>query len=518
MTADGATVLAPKPASSGAVTRLPALRAGLERVRARWRLGAVLTGAVFALVTGLAVLCGLEGFTMILAGISDRFVAPTEHPFFDHLVLSGAAFACVLAIAFVLAFVVAPDLAALARAADRALALRERLSTALEVDASLPPDHTPDPVRCALLADAERSAAAIDPSRIVRLALPRATWAVPVLIVATVLLQLVPPDAFGLAVRPGPVAGTERDRTGLSGRQGVEAAANLRRIAELVSKDAEERSDPYLRTIARTLERLSSDAERSDVDRRALASGLDRLLAHVRQAYGQGSNAERRAKPQDVMRQLQAMRDDIAGNRQAGTATAQAPEDAAGAGSAVAAERDQAARQAAPSERRSAGRTASPEAATQELRATGRDDVLKDLDDYDVVDPRIEKERAFAEQQRRAIAASQSAGAAKDAGNGEGDRAGDGTRPLGHGGPAATTLTPGAELLLPDQGANDGRRIRIELPPDTGLSGVAPPDAGSAAGEWRRVQEQAIERPELAAEDRQVVGRYFTHSAEGRGP
>jgi hypothetical protein len=72
-------------------------------------------------------------------------------------------------------------------------------------------------------------------------------------------------------------------------------------------------------------------------------------------------------------------------------------------------------------------------------------------------------------------------------------------------------------LLLPDQAANDGRRIRIELPPDAVLSGVAPPTA-EGDGEWRRGQEQAIERSALPAEGRKVVGRYFARPAGGRGP
>jgi hypothetical protein len=138
-------------------------------------------------------------------------------------------------------------------------------------------------------------------------------------------------------------------------------------------------------------------------------------------------------------------------------------------------------------------------------------------EDGSETDPRAQIERLMADEERRARAAAQPAGAAANAGLGEGDRAGDGTRPLGRGGPAAATLTPGAEMMLPDQAANDGRRIRIELPPDVALSEVVPPMARSA-GEWRRVQEQAIERSALAAEGRKVVGRYFMRSAGGRGP
>ncbi len=363
-----------------------------------------------------------------------------------------------------------------------------------------------------MLADAERHAANIDPRQIVRLDLPRAIWAVPVLIAVAVLLQLVSPDA--VAVSRG--ADVERDGAGFTGQQSAEAAANLRRIAELLDKDAEERSDPYLRTIARTLERLSFDAARPGIDRRVLTSPLNQLLGHARQAYGQTSNPNRGATPRDVVQQLQAALDDIAGTQPATAAAAREPE--GGAGNVAAAERGPAGRPTPPSERRVVGSRTSPATATLDRRPAGWDDLLKDLDDYDPVDPRIEKERAFAEQQRRARAAAQSAGAAKDAGAGDGDRAGDGTRPLGNGGATASTeLAPGAEMRLPDQAAGDGRRIRIELPPDVVLSGVAPPTAGSGT-EWKRSREQAIERAAPGAEGRKVVGRYFMRSAGGRGP
>src|SRR5260221_388589 len=138
------------------------------------------------------------------------------------------------------------------------------------------------------------------------------------LIAAALLIQLVPPDA--LAVARGSIAGAERDQAGFTGQQGAEAAANLRRIAELLGKDAQERSDPYLRTIARTLERLSADADRPSVDRHTLAGALEQLLAHARRAYGQATGAAREQATRDVVQQLQTALDDITGNRQARTA------------------------------------------------------------------------------------------------------------------------------------------------------------------------------------------------------
>jgi hypothetical protein len=111
------------------------------------------------------------------------------------------------------------------------------------------------------------------------------------------------------------------------------------------------------------------------------------------------------------------------------------------------------------------------------------------------------------------MAATQAIGAAADAGAGEGDRAGKGTRPLGDGVPARTDLGPGTDMLLPDQVGNEGRRIRIELTPRTALSDVAPPTAGGD-GNWRRDGEQPVARSALDAQDRKVVGRYFMPPAE----
>jgi hypothetical protein len=142
-------------------------------------------------------------------------------------------------------------------------------------------------------------------------------------------------------------------------------------------------------------------------------------------------------------------------------------------------------------------------------------DAQKDGDEYGDLenDPRTQKERAFAEQQRRIRAATQAVGAAADAGAGEGDRAGNGTRPLGDGVPARADLAPGADMMLPDQAGNDGRRIRIELAPQTALSDVAPPTAGGERN-WRRAGEQPIARSAPDAQDQKVVGRYFTPPAE----
>jgi len=500
--------------SPDGATRLPVLRACLRSARRRWRVGALLTCAVWSVIAALALLCLQAAAALWYEGgaISGLMASGTASPtaIAPALGLFGAAFA----IGCLVLCLRTPDLGNFARAADQRLALREQLSTALEVDARAPPGAPLDLIRDALLADVERRARDIDPRAIVRLGVPRAIWLVPTLVVIAALLHLVPVDAFASR---NPVADAS-EHNALSKGANENSVTNLRRIADLLKADAEQRADPYLRTIARALERLSNEVEHASVDKRQLASALDQLLAHSRQAYAQNSNGdggEAHAKAIDL---LAAARDDITGlPRDRTAASRQADSDGAAAPGA-----EQAAPRAAmadPSPSRQQ-RQARPVDVAPPLSDRVTDDAgaQKEGDEYGDLenDPRTQKERAFAEQQRRIRAAAQAVGAAADAGAGEGDRAGNGTRPLASGAPARTDLAPGADMLLPDQAGNDGRRIRLELTPQTTLSDVAPP-AASGDRNWRHTPEQPVARPALDARDRAVVGRYFKPTAESGG-
>jgi hypothetical protein len=490
-------------------TRLPALHACLCGVRRRWRTGALLAGAVWSLVAALALLCGQKAATLLpFGGVGSLALSVESTPLVG--IVFGT-FAAAFALDCVLTCLRTPDLRSFARAADQKLALRERLSTALEVDTNARPDAPLDPVRSALLTDVERRAADIDPRTVIGLGVPRAIWLVPALALVTALLHLVPADAF--FVHSPAAAGSRDDRT-LDREAAENAAANLRRIADLLGQDAEERADPYLRTISHEIERLGTEVEHASLDRRQLASALDRLLAHSRQAYAQSGNQGRGEAPRSVIDLLTAARDDVV---QTTPDNATKPHQAEDAGTAPP---GSAAKNAAP-DATSPGpprpqRQVRPGAATPQLAegAGDRADAQKDGDEYGDLenDPRTQKERAFAEQQRRMRAAAQAVGAAADAGAGEGDRAGNGTRPLGDNVPARADLAPGADMLLPDQAGNDGRRIRIELTPQTALSDVPPP---TEVGErnWRPAGEQPVTRS-ADAQDRKAVGRYFMPPAE----
>src|SRR5258708_39312275 len=109
-------------------TRLPVLRGRLKAVRTRSRVRSMLRGAVVGLVAALALLCGLEisGLYFDVAASGGALALLPEYPL-SYLACSAAAFAfaCAFALVALLAFLRTPDAAALARKADRVLALQE---------------------------------------------------------------------------------------------------------------------------------------------------------------------------------------------------------------------------------------------------------------------------------------------------------------------------------------------------------------------------------------------------------
>jgi len=496
--------------------RLPLVQAGLLRAQSRWRLSTMLHGAVWSMILGLAVFCGLGATTLLLEGEAARWlprllVAPS---LLDQLATSAIAFACALVVALLATFLLTPDLAALARAADHRFAFKERLSTALEVATARSSDTPQDPVRSALLADAEQSASSTDMHALVSLRLPRAAWAVPALLVTALLLQVVPPDMLGRATPGASATRNASDDGTLRGDQAADTAANLRRIAEVLDQEGAQRSDPYLRTIARALERLSAEVGRAAIDRPRLARELGQLLAHAQQAYAQSDRpADQSTLQQHPTDLLRSALDEITGGRQAGAA----PVRDSPAPKAATADRNPPGRPSQPQDRKAGGTpTQAEQIAAAVRRLTGTDIPWLFVDeDGAEVDPRSQLERLMAEEERRARSA-QPAGAAANASRGEGDQAGDGVQPLGRGAVTKTTDPAATEqMLLPEPQSREGGRIRIEIPPNAVLSDVAEATS-SAGGGWRRVQEQSVERPMLEAEGRRIVGRYFKRSAGGR--
>ena len=479
----------------------------------RWQLRSVLEGAIWSVVLGLALFCALEAASILFPGLHYARWFPTifEPRLLDHGALGAIFFTAALAIAILVTVLATPGPVAFARALDHRFGLQERLSTAIEVAARLTPDQRlQDPVHLALLADAETRADRIARRELEAFSLPRVAWAVPILTVGALLLQIVPP----MARTPAPAAATiEQDGNLLGSQQAAEMSQNLRRIGEALEQDAEQRSDPYLRSIARALVRVGDSVAHAPTDRRELVQQLSRLLAHAQSAYAHGVPGAAPAERQSATAQLQAALRQLAGDRQAATQPNEpAPDPAPQSAGPTAAGAPPAQRM----ERQAATKSASAEqrAATRKLLGADIPWLFVDEDGAEV-DPRSQIERLLAEEERRARAAMQPAGAATNAGEGEGDRAGDGSRPLGKGNAAnSSTLAATEQMLLPDSERRDGGRIRIDLPPDASLSAVAPPTADTTGG-WRPHQEHPVERPALAADGRRIVGRYFKRENTG---
>jgi hypothetical protein len=499
---------APTRIAEASGTGLQCLLGVLSRMRRRWRAGTLLRGTVWSLLAALSAVCALR-----VAALIDGASVGASPVVQGLVVVAGGLALTVLAAVFR-----APSDAALARAADRTFELKECLSTALEVAPGVRPAAA-DPVRGALLAQAERHAGTIDPRSLIAVRLPRAAWALPVLIGAAVFFQIVPPGARGSATPPGSSSDAERSRGNLTEQQRADAASNLQRIAERIGKDADQRSDPYLRTIARTLDRLSSRVQQAGEDRQILAAEIEQLLAHAERAYGRGSaegEGQRLGGPRDPTDMLKSVLDAVAGNRRTETAAMPPPDREAQVPKANSDKQDRAS--TVPPLRQAPTSRTLAEALIAARKLPGADVPWLFLDENgEETDPRAQIERLLAEEERRARGTPQPAGAAADAGKGEGDRAGDGSRPPGNGAFAALPDAPGGgDMRLPDQADNEGRRIRIEVTPDTARSNVAPPS--ETAGDWRRLDEQPVERPASGPGDREVVGRYFKRQAGGSAP
>ena len=506
-----------------AVTGLTTLHATLTRARSRWRVNSLLHGAVWSILTGLIVFCVLGVVALLPDGASPlRWIPLIADPALDHIAKGLVACAAAFGLAAVITFLQTPELAAHARAADQKFALKERLATALEVASAFPqgvwPQNAkPNPVRAALLADAEQRARLIDVRVLVPLTLPRAAWAVPALLMIAIVLVVTPPQAFRNFVSGTVNPQHAGEGEGLTRQQAADAAANLRRIVDVLEQDATQRSDPYLRTLARTLERLSADVAEAKIDRPRLTSELNSLLSHAEQAYANGDRpANQSTTRQNAAELLRSALNEMTGNRQAAEMPARESDNA----QASTTEPKPPVRPRQSPERR-ANNTAVPtqqSAAAAALKRLGVDISWLLVDeDGNEVDPRSQIERLMADEERRARGGGQPSGAATAAGQGDGDQAGDGVHPLGRGNTRSSGIKPTEQMFLPDPSGRDGSRIRIEIPPSVAQSDVAGPTS-DASGGWRRVPEQPVERPEPEAEGRRILGRYFKRSVDGQTP
>ncbi|MCW5715783.1 MAG: hypothetical protein KIT43_14835 [Bauldia sp.] len=493
--------------------------ADLGRARRRAIVLRLVTASFVAVASGLAVFCILQVAYAVL-GKPDWIGAPglAAPDAFERVVGdAGARHAMaglILAVAVfaglaVLAIRRSPSLILLARRADRTFGNKERLSTALELRAA---GHL-GPVGQALMSDIEARPSSISVRRLVPFSLPPAAFAAIALLVAALVIV-----ATGLG-RPDVAVVTEASATVLDADEREEIAENVRRIAALINADATARNDPFLAAVARELEQVGQAvAADAAMDRGDIAAALERLRSHAAAAYQAAGVAE--GAPTDLTRLVEAAIREIqapaaaaaapAGDFAPPAGTPSAPQ-AAGPGETL-------------PERAGAGEVDLPLgemlAALEEDRqlppqgfgvaatAAGEVDVPQ-YDDIAAQGAPAPGQPGQAEVEVE-LAGMVPAGAAANAGAEEGDAVGGGTRDLEDGTVTefGDPLAMAGEMLLADAEQGDGRRIRLDAPPDAMALALAAGEATDGGG-WVRLVEHEISRPSLPPELRRILQAYF---------
>lgn len=474
--------------------RLTPLRRRLERSRARARGLLLLRGTLWSAVVASSTYLGL------------RLVTVWWPVSWTASAWATLVFVAAFTIGVLWALRRTPSLLELAQRADRRFALRERTSTALELARSQPSKGAQGELATALLEDATRHAARIEPRQLVPFIFPREGWVVVALTAVVITVQFgVPQASLG-----GPGA-DPAVAEGLSEAERVETVADLRRAAQLLDSEAEERNDPYLQALARAFDTLGRRVEANELDRNLTQLELERLMAHVARAYG------------SELGQDEAGGEPGLPGAALGTPSTPSPD---------ASLQEQVSREAAPTGGEASQWTSEPEGSAAAL-----DELVRSLEGleaqrqeakarrevrdgqaavcaYGCIDPEVRErlEREWETREAlRAEAAGRPVGAAQEAGRGAGDLAGEGVQPLAGEGETPDFLeteTQADEVLLPDNDAGQGEHVRLELPPETRLSEVA--DSPRSPGEvWRARQVAVLRRESLSPRDRAVASHYF---------
>lgn len=509
----GSDKVSDQEASGAAPGWLERLRRSRERLRGQLLLGALAT----SLAAPLSVYLGLELFRY-LAALTDTTTLHSA----VHSVLAAVA-VLVLGATWSLyrAWLCTPRLPQVAQLADRRYSLDELLTTAIEVHGSEAPRNAPER---ALLHRAAGQGKRLEPRELAPIRLPQGSWPVLSLLLAVLALQLLPEPTVGASppIEEGAVALSQEDRQA--------TGAKVRRVAELVGRDAESKRDPYLQAVARSFEQLGEQVERGELDRAGLDQELDRLLSHLGRAMGEDD---------DLASELLAPLGSPAGEREGG-----AQADAEGQGEPAF---ESTGPEGAAPERGAASAELGDEgegSSGQELPA-GLDEILSRLEArleptdesggegrtpqaagqadqndntgfYGDVDPELmaaleERREELARRRAERGEGGRPAGAAEESNEGPGDLAGEGAQPLGRGADdefPEDGFADSEEVMLPEAARESGRKIQVELPPDAEFTAVDERPQGEG-GDWRRNLGAASQRGVIGMMDRGVVSRYF---------
>jgi hypothetical protein len=476
-----------------------------------------------------SIALGFASFTLLAAGAR---LMPLESAPQDQLWPSAAAAVLSLLVGLFIVSVRQEPVAGLARRADAVFGLQERASAAVEAVENGPVN----PLVRALVTDAAARADAVAPDRLVPVRWPRALAVAVVAALVAGLLMVVP-----MPVTPpgNAVAPVQAATIGEAARDDV--AIEIRRAAEILARDAQERDDPLLEAVARELAQLEASVSAGELsDRRELEGALERLLQYASEGYRKAG--EIAGGPADLSRviegALQALEPssrreaalqapagaDIPASRSAGAgdtpeqAGPGARDDYEHAEAGAAGGRGQGVLQGG------GERPAESGADSAQLQECVHDG---DLDCYLLSRP-TEAESIIAE-----AAGEQAAGGvpgeapggsvengfllgpAPQSGSGESYEAGRGTETIGGGaGQDRVNFAAGAEVQFQNERvAGEGNRFRLDLAPEAAPQHL--PAAGAADPQaWRRLPVHEIGRVPLAPQQRDVVARYFLSGVE----
>lgn len=374
---------------------------------------------------------------------------------------------------------------ALAFDVDRRAGLEQRFGTAVEVRGSEPDTMTS--VGLSLRRAGLRDAGRLDPKTLVPLATRPIVAAAAALVLILVALPLVPG-------RPAPTAAVDPS---IAQAEGLIATAE--EVARLLAADAEARDDAYLAAVAEALrERLARPDDVAGLD-----DDLAELLEHAAQAYGSdvpawlGAEANRMAGLQsrlDRFREEEERRAAAEAARPRGNPYGEVQMDDYGlTPEGMRSEPSPSVGFAPPAN----GAEPPEDGASLLARGESEDDGLRRLRPEDMQ-----------------LAGSMPSGAAMQSGRGQSNAAGLGAETLEpDAGFAGIEAAPGEDVILTATPETGGRRIRIELVPETapladgGAAGAPPASAARAAAE-------ALQRQFVPADRRDVIARYFARAPQ----
>jgi len=403
------------------------------------------------------------------------------------------------------------SLLAIARRADHRFGLDERLSTAVEfgmLQASGESRHTASPVLTALFRDAAERGAQVSPQVLVPLSTPRPARYFAAVAVAILALEIA---------LPGSHAGPEESRAtpAAAAEDRAETVDFLLETAAMLRRDAESRSNDYLRVIATALESLALDIIEDRLSGDAMGEALARLAAHAELAL----RASEVQPGVDAGSTAVSGADGMAGEEgenQSAAAGDQDPEALSSGSGAIA--------------QQVGGMLNEARAALQGLRSRLDDDsgdgerLAADTSPSSGVegampefDPsQMSGQEAVSGDGERALANLAVQGqTAPDASFGEGRSLQDGEGSAILAGAPEGTALPDApstrDFELPSEGGSR-RRLPIEIVPETRFSSVS--EQPLPQGDWRPGSEPRVSSDFLGLSHREIASRYFLSLTE----